>query len=155
MGGDLLNQLAAIRERQGRDPIDPSRIEGVQSAIPDDPVRQRLAEAPVREDFPDDEEWELPGEEPSPLIRVAMPPPKATVELERSELWVSGTEAGFRGRPVTLNEKEKASIVTVVLKALRRSLDEQYQEIAGTRMRRTKTEVKPKRKKAASEHSQT
>jgi hypothetical protein len=154
---DFLHQLNAIRERQGKEPIDGTRMEGFGDGQPPPPVFfDRLSDAEPRPDFPDDEEiYDTP--EVPPLVKIAMDRPRLNPALD-AELVVTENAATYRQRPVLLTEPEKAAIVTVVLKALRRSLDEQYQEIAGRPMRRSREKKEPakaKRKRAPVEHSQT
>jgi hypothetical protein len=154
---DFLHQLNAIRERQGKEPIDGTRMEGFgDGQPPPPPFYDRLSDAEPRPDFPDDEEiYDTP--EVPPLVKIAMDRPRLNPALD-AELVVTENAATYRQRPVLLTEPEKAAIVTVVLKALRRSLDEQYQEIAGRPMRRSREKKEPakaKRKRAPVEHSQT
>ena len=169
---DLIGQLNEIRGRQGKDPIDGTKIEGGPFAPPPfDPVAARLAEA---RSYPE-EHLETPEpqtfDDESPLVAIAKPeflgkfqpdtfssPDVAghgVAPIVDFELLVMEHSATYRGRPVTLLDSERSLIVGIVLKALRRSLDEQYAEIAGTRMRTRKVREPeaPKRKRTPRESS--
>lgn len=135
MGG-LLEQLAIIRERAGREPLpDPTQIQG--PPLPIEPT-----EGPTWED----EEDEIhpsppPGRELSPLVpstaeRPTAPRPEGPALDPKLELLVMNGEAAYRGRAVVLNQEERAEIVKAVLGAIRREVDAQYLEVAGKAPRR-------------------
>jgi hypothetical protein len=155
----FIDQLAEISRRQGREFIDPTRIEGFgpgnapaplppttppeQLPVPHIPSARDLHGDPV-------EFSQIVGEmsvaepAPSPLVELgkkAAPPEVPVVpvnEVPTASLVIVGRNAVYRDRPVLLNDTEHAAVVAIVLKAIRRDLDVQYQELTGRRPRTRK-----------------
>jgi len=139
----LIQQLAAFDARRGKTPIDPTRIEGFGEGQPPAPSAPEPRERPIlsaRElhgepiELPDDAVEAV--ESASPLVEVGLRgierfPKPVHVTTEEVDLWVSNSNAAYRGRKVSLLEKEQSQIAQLILKAIRRSLDEQYLEVAG------------------------
>lgn len=140
-----LNQMNAIRQKQGLPPIDGTRII-------DDPhaAAPYVEPPPLQEPWPTDpppelfqEREDLPGDpidpnpEPTPLGEGLSPVGAMDLAelLAQKELVVMDRSAMFRQRSVQLNDPEWTAVVQVVLKAVRRSLDEQYAEVAGVKPR--------------------
>ena len=144
----LLNQLAAIRTAQGKDPIDSSHIEGFGPGSPPPPPYNPGTPAfPTGwvEDDPDADLDEAPAPPmPSPLVprKAPAPPPKSQLlptdpvtglseqdlaailaNQLKPELMVMDRVAEVKGRVVNLSEKDAADIRRVVLLALRREVD--------------------------------
>jgi len=152
MSGNLLSRLEEIREAAGHEPMpDPTRISGFGPGTEPEPP---LPEDPFEDD--DDEgftelppaasggpEWrEPPASRPSPLIPAPQTPRAAPApELAEIDLLVANDQAAYKGRKVSLKPREQADLIKIILKAIRRSLDEQYQEVAGTRPRRARNPV--------------
>jgi len=151
----IIEQLEAIRKRQGRDPMpDPRVIQGFGpgDAPPPSIIEQRLAEATPRESFEDDEP-EPVSQTPVPTFsrpQVASPLiPTVPQTLDQVELMVVNEHATFRGRTCVMSERERAKIVAVVLQAISRSVREQLRELKAMRPRQRKraTVANQRRKK--------
>lgn len=140
---DLIARLAEIRQMQGRDPLpDPTRIQGY-AEPPTDPPPFEVNEEP----WPPLEE---PEDQPGPPIGTGPEPEPSEPPLSqdaamdlaelltKKELVVMDRSAMFRQRSVQLSETEWSAVVQVVLKSIRRSLDEQYAEVAGVKPRLSK-----------------
>lgn len=144
-GPNLIDQLAEIRRRQGRDPLpDPTKIAGFDTndPPPPSPLDARIAEAVPREEFPDYEpEAETPApvyskpQAASPLIPPALNVPQS---LDQVELMVANENAMYRGRSCVMTPSEKAAVVSVVLKAIKRSIRDQLRELSAMRPRQRK-----------------
>lgn len=149
----FMQQMAEFDVRRGKTPINPAVIEGFGQGQPPPPPLppQELGPEPAsaRDIFGDPVEPAPPGPPASPLValghaaglgaQMAAPVAQARPEV----VWVRDLEAGYRGRAVTLTSAEQTVISKVVLKAIKRSLDEQYREISGGSLPR-----KPRAKKA-------
>jgi hypothetical protein len=158
-GQSFLDQLAAIRERQGRDPLpDPRRIQGFEDGTPPVPdlVAERLAEAtprPAWEDFESDTP-EPETHTPPPTFSRPMPasplipePVQVPRSLDEVELMLVNNNATYRGRACVMTEREKAAVVTVVLQAIKRSIRDQLREVQALKpKRRTKATIVRQRK---------
>ena len=148
----LIQQLADFDMRRGKPPIDPTRIEGFGPDAPPAPqANPREASIPSARELHGEplelpEENVTPIEAQSPLVEAGLRGiergPEARgfgrmrATIEEADLWVSNESAAYKGRAVTLNAKEQAQVSKVILKAIRRSLDEQYEEVAGRLPRR-------------------
>lgn len=161
----IIDQLAQFDLRRGKEPINPTVIQGSEGLPPVDmagiPGGQELRPASESYGTPADFDDPPPATPQSPLVGLglghgpqAVPGPAASQDGFRAgvdaileklgpkgvDLWVRDGEASFRGRMVDLAEEDKKAIAKVLLKALKRSLDLQYQEVAGVspRMRAPK-----------------
>ena len=126
-GTDLIAQLAAIRELQGKEPLpNPGFIEGFGPGRPPAP--------PPPEAFPDVED---PDDEPSPLIPPtqyyvkkkelgpALNNPTA-IDMAASvnfKLIVMDNAAQYAGHAVMLKDAERDTIAEIVVRAVKRELD--------------------------------
>lgn len=135
---DPLNKrLAEIRDQQGRDPMpDPTRIEGFGPGHPPTP-----STPDVQTSWPEDwdGEGEPPDDPPSPMIpatdyvvrKIPLAPntflpvnDKTEKLLPKPDLLIVGEGAYFRGFDVVLNQAEQDEVAGVVVRAVRRKLDE-------------------------------
>ena len=123
-GTDLLTQLAAIRERQGKEPLpNPGYIQGFGENDPPSPPPPPLYSPPGAED-----------EDPSPLI----PPQQYYVKKKEPEvpalseemiipqfkLTVMDSLAQYSGHAVVLEDGERDQVATIVITAIKRELDQ-------------------------------
>lgn len=109
---DGLNELSRL---QGRDPIDPTVIEGG---------------APPLDGY-DDPHEEKP-EEPTPLVRLARRVPvmdQPQADPPEASLCLVDHQASYRNQQVELSDSEFAAIASIVLRAVRRRLDSHYKEL--------------------------
>lgn len=134
---DLLTQLAQIRNRQGLEPIDSTRIEGFESGSPPPPPFMPSS-VTQRDHFVDeDPDAEEPVTYQSPLVAAAQPAeaprtaPTPGTDLPAFELIVCDTSAAYRGHAVELTRQEKNAVASVVLEALGRALDALRSEVDG------------------------
>jgi hypothetical protein len=164
--------------RRGKEPIDPTRIANPDGLPPPPPlppagpppaIPSALEAYGEPVEFPQefDGGMRLTDDPPpvSPLIELAAGRPQTLREagspitppdMTEAELWIWDQQASYRGRSVTISAAGRKKIVQVVLKELRRSLDDQYAEIAGTPMRAsspppsgpTATSTSPRRRRA-------
>lgn len=129
---DLHQRLAEIRDLQGKDPMpDPTKIQGFGPEAPPPPTSH-----PVQQEWPGDtQEPEDFSEEPSPLIpvvrKVLNPPLNEGRQNAREFLpapdagvFVMDGHASFKGFTVDLNQAEQDEVSGVIVRAVRRRLDE-------------------------------
>jgi hypothetical protein len=142
-GSDLLTQLAAIRERQGKEPLpNPGFIQGFGPGSPAPPP-------PII--VPSD--IEDPDEEPSPLIppqqfyvkKASGPPVSIDPQIPNFKLIVMDNAAQYAGHGVVLQDAERDRIAEIIVKAVKRELDGQMQTL-GLREAQA-TGLVPKRKR--------
>lgn len=142
----LLENLAAIRERQGLPPMpDPTVIQD--DGGPPPPPWVPPASPPIPPDWIDtveDDDVQASYVEPvSPLIprRAPQSPQAATSSpaLARTpDLAVFDRIAAYKGRDVELSEAEHKQVVRIVLGAVARTVNEQLAEVGVKRVRRRK-----------------
>lgn len=130
-GASFVDQLAEVSRRQGKAFIDPTRIQGFgeegdppSPPLPPDPRPVELKSAA-----------ELFG---GPAVEPAVEP-APTIQASSDELVILEKAASYKQHGVMLTDQERAAIVTVVLKALRRDLDDKFREISGAVPRRKRT----------------
>jgi hypothetical protein len=127
---NFIDQLAEVSRRQGKPFIDPRRIEGFGEGSPPPPPLEDV-KIPTAAEMFGGEPVDLPAETPaqSPLIAAAggfKLVPEAIQQPARPDLLVMGNQAAYRDRGVELTEREQAVVASVVLKAIKRSLSEQF-----------------------------
>jgi len=140
-GPNMIEQMAAFNQRIGKPFVDPTRIsgfgeEGDAPAPPLPPDLKPLHIPTAKELFGGD-----PVEAPEPPVA-----PTPSVLASTEELVVLESAASYKQHGVIMTSEERAAIVTVVLKALRRDLDDKFREIAGTVPRRKRTVAEPKKR---------
>ncbi len=142
---DVMNQ---VRQRQGREPINPFTIDGFGEGTEPAPrteaeiiadVRQEAKQGPMYE--PDEERLGDTAVPASPLIPVTLKvtpqaPPQIVPTLPQGaeallELMVVGEEAVYRGNPVKLDVQDQNAIATIILRAAQRRVNEQLAQVAG------------------------
>lgn len=130
MSENLLDRLAEIREKQGRTPIDGTRIQ-------DDPLADWTPPTPtappeyIHED-PDEE----PEKEVSPLVRAALPEPKSLPQIPIPDLAVLDSLASYQGHDVKLNDSETRQVKAVIVRALQRDLRDKMSALKSLEPRR-------------------
>jgi len=148
-GTDLLTQLAAIRERQGKEPLpNPGYIQGFGENDPPSPPPPPLYAPPA----PDDDD-------PSPLIPpqqyyVKKKEPEAPalseeVVIPQFKLLVMDSAAQYAGHAVVLEDWERDEIAKLVVQAVKRELDAQASQlqVKGTAFTGAETVSPEKRKR--------
>jgi hypothetical protein len=138
---NLLDRLAEIREKQGREPIDGTRIQGFAELPPPEWTPPTQTDPPWHED-PD--EAPEPEKEVSPLVRAALPekpPVQPLPQIPMPDLAVLDSLASYQGHDVKLNDSETRQVKAVIVKALQRDLRDKMaalREIAPRRQRKSK-----------------
>jgi hypothetical protein len=138
----LLDDLAKIREMQGREPLpDPTKIQGFgPGATPAPPYIPPARDPDVPQEWLDPE-LDEPQTPPSPLIpqrpRATKPVPETAVPPPFS-LMVMDRVAEWKGRLVQLTEPEEKSIRAVVLLAIQREVTADLAEAGAPRVRRVR-----------------
>lgn len=126
---DLNQRLSEIRELQGKPAMpDPTKIAGFGPGdAPPPPIDYSRIKDDDPEDVPPgwlDPEEEQRSEAPeSPLV------PRRAPLGEEASLIVIDEKAQYRGRPVVLSEKERATIVRTVLNAVKRDAEDQLKAL--------------------------
>jgi hypothetical protein len=155
-GADFLSQMAEVRRRQGKAPIDPPRIEGFGG--PGDPPPpappQREVHIPSAAELfggPAAEPMPEPEAPVSPLVAVAQAPePTRPVDLQiTAELIVLDELAQYQDHRVKLTPQEKARLVAIIIGAAKREMSDRYAKISALlpkRRRKTKADDAPKRR---------
>lgn len=136
MSENLLDRLAEIREKQGREPIDGTRIQGFAETPPPEWTPPTQTEPPWHED-PDEE----PEKEVSPLVRAALPEPKLLPQIPIPDLAVLDSLASYQGHDVKLNDSETRQVKSVIVRALQRDLRDKMSALKSLTPRRQR---KPK-----------
>lgn len=143
---DLVQQLAAIRNAAGLDPLpDHTIIHGFEDGSPPPPDQSRAEAGLVDEpeDYPDTPPQThqsplvaagLP--QPPPVIRRVGPPPEGLGEAPRglpvlpvADLLILDGAAAYKGRTVELTGEEQAKVVTLVLEAMQRDIEDQLAQV--------------------------
>jgi hypothetical protein len=171
LGKDFLQEIAKVREMQGREPINSHVIEGFGPGFPPAPNLAPTS-APAIPSAADSygppiereeaaglggfEEWSdeaQQGPPESPLIKLGartgglLPgvpvipalniPPAPLGE----DLWIDKTTANYKMHQIQLTEAEVRTITLVVVKAVKRGMDEEYMRLTGgTRPRRARSD---------------
>lgn len=128
-GTDLITQLAQIRERQGKEPMpNPGVIQGFGEGTP--PPHPLDYQERQNDEFGLDDDNESPLVPPqeyyvkkiAPAKESDMPIPAGP--MPNFKLLVMDSAAQYAGHSVVLTQQEQDSISALVIKALRRELDE-------------------------------
>lgn len=136
MSENLLDRLAEIREKQGREPIDGTRIQGFGPDTEPPPgwTAPDMTPPPQYEDS--DEE---PEKEVSPLVRAALPekpPVQPLPQIPMPDLAVLDSLASYQGHDVKLNDSETRQVKAVIVKALQRDLRDKMSALKSLEPRR-------------------
>ena len=132
----LIDQLAELRARQGKEPLpDPRVISGDSTPAP------QFNRPTYPGEVEDPEPFDDLGEAQSPLLRTPQPTIAQEMTapapvLPKFDLLVVDGEAAYLGRPVSLNTQERKAIIRIVLGGLSRIVQEQLQQVnEGTKKR--------------------
>lgn len=142
MPDDFHQKMAEINQRQGKDPIDGTRIEGFGPGTPPVPERQIDIQSAAEQYGEPVETNFAPPPQVSPLLNIARKPPEKPQEAPaapvtpEAELWIAEDFAAYKNRPVKLLKEERDQVVRIVVRALKRDLDSL--EVPGPRVRRAR-----------------
>jgi len=148
---NFIDDLNRISDRQGKERINPMVIEGFGPGFTPPPAMpEKIMSAAELHgealELPEDDAVIAPQAlSASPLLKLGLVAQSAGMlaPVQEADLWVRDGSAGYRGRSVTLSDKEQEAIAKVVLKALRRDLDSLYSERIGTKPRAPRKAKKP------------
>jgi len=128
---DLSNiaQMEAVRARRGLAPINPFEIEGSGTGFPPLTV-QDLVEDGTLKPPPEvaDQAPTLPTPRPPTLLMNPLPEP-AEPEEPTYQLMIGDAHASYLGHEVELSEAEQGLVAAIVLRAIRRRVNEQYRAL--------------------------
>ena len=150
---NLLDDLNAVRARNGQDLINPFAIQGFEEGSPPLPPldMERIEAANPASHLSAEllaEPDPTPGPPPSPLVMLgeAKEEPKeapqpspfqaGVLPLDPDLLLVMGGQASFKGQAVELSETDQAAVARIVLESAQRRLREQLDQVRKAAPRR-------------------
>lgn len=166
---DLHQRLHDIALRQGKEPIDGTRIEGFGDGNAPAPASPEFEIESAAESYGPPIETPAPAPPPppkSPLVEMGLradrrpdgvtliskaegvftPRVLQGAIVKEAELWIRDEEATYKGRAVRLTSQEQQALARIVVRALKRDLAQL--EVGGSRVRRRAAVSAASRKEA-------